>query len=164
MAALRRELLLLGERESRMAAAAARARPADAGGPSLLQRYREETAALRRELAAAAARGDAAVARVEELEAALTARDVALAGLRRAAAEAEERHGARLEAVQDKYITLLHVVRRVEACKLEVAAGCVSPRAPSLAAAGRGARPDLHDADRCRLLLEEGREPDADGP
>nr|XP_049697516.1 hamartin [Helicoverpa armigera] len=111
---LRRELLVLAEREARLGAAAR--------GPAPAPEDRALRAALARaeaEAEASAARADAATARAHELEAALAARDATVAELKRAARLAAEEGAARLRATRDKYAALLRVLRATEARQLE---------------------------------------------
>lgn len=155
---LRRELLVLAEREARLGGAVREARAAAAGAEA--ERAAAEERALRAALAraeaeadSATARADAASLRAHELEAALSARDAAVAELRRAARLAGEEHAARLGAVQDKCAALARLVRAVEGRRLQWRAGAaMAPHAP--AAGGRGGPPALQECSRVRVLLE----------
>ncbi|XP_052749715.1 hamartin [Galleria mellonella] len=117
---LRRELLVLAEREARLAEAAAGWRAAPAGGDD--RALRAALARAEADAEAAAARADAAALRAHELEAALGARDAVLAELKRAAQLAADEGAARLAAVQDKYAALMCIVRANEARRLELRA------------------------------------------
>ncbi|XP_063832141.1 hamartin, partial [Ostrinia nubilalis] len=138
---LRRELLVLSEREARLAGAA-RAGVQRAGcgdGGAEARSLRAAAARAEAEAGAAAARAEAAAARAHELEAALAARDAAAAELRRAARHAAEEGEARLRAARDKYAALLRVVRAGEARRLERLAAAGGARAgPGGAAAPAG--------------------------
>ncbi|CAG5057829.1 unnamed protein product [Parnassius apollo] len=131
---LRRELLMLAERETRLADVARAAAATESGGALAERRVAEERAlkaALARaeaEVEASVSRADAATARAHELEAALSARDAAAAELKRALRHAADEHAARQRALQDKYAALLSIIRTAEARKLERLAGGV-PRA-----------------------------------
>ncbi|XP_046970844.1 hamartin [Vanessa cardui] len=156
---LRRELLVLAEREARLSGAVRAASGAAAGAEA--ERAAAEERALRAALAraeaeaeAAAARAEAATARAHELEAALGARDAAVGELRRAARHAGEEHAARLRALQDKCAALARTVRAGEGRRLEWLAGAAGARGAAAAGGGRGARPALADCSRVRRLLE----------
>ncbi|KAL0830233.1 hypothetical protein ABMA28_003680 [Loxostege sticticalis] len=172
---LRRELLVLGEREARLAGAArAGALRAGAGdGGAELRALRAACARAEAEAEAATARAEAAGARAHELEAALAARDAAAGELRRAARQAAEEGAARLRAAQDKYAALLRVVRAQEARRLERlaaeetgarAAGVRGARGAGVCAGAGGAAaggagvaaspPQLAECNRVRRLLE----------
>ncbi|CAH0718860.1 unnamed protein product, partial [Brenthis ino] len=121
---LRRELLVLAEREARLGEAVRAACGAAAGAAAA--RAAAEERALRAALAraeaeaeGAAARAEAAAARAHELEAALGARDAAVGELKRATRHAAEEHAARLRALQDKCAALARVVRAGEGRRLE---------------------------------------------
>lgn len=153
---LRRELVLRGEREGRLAGALREAAAREAGRADerrALRQARGEAAAARAEGAAAGARSEAAAARETELEAALQARDAALEGARREARETAAAHAAELAAVQDKYRALLHVLRRVELRRLEP-----PTPAPSCPQRPPPPPPDLDTALRTRRLLDEDDE------
>ncbi|CAH2088427.1 unnamed protein product [Euphydryas editha] len=162
---LRRELLVLAEREARLSDAVREAHGAAAGAEA--ERAAAEERALRAALAraeaeaeSAVARADAAAARAHELEAALSARDATVAELRRAARHAGDEHAARLRAVQDKCAALARVVRAGEGRRLEWRAGAARTRgAPAVG--GRGGRPALQECSRVRVMLERD---DADVP
>lgn len=165
---LRRELLVLAEREARLSSAARAAVGATSGAAA--ERAAAEERAVRAALARAeaeaessAARAEAAVARAHELESALAARDAALGELRRALRHAGEEHAARQRALQDKYAALLCIVRTAEARKLELLAGEAGGAAregpQAGAAGGAGGRPALADCNRVRRLLCEDDEP-----
>ncbi|CAK1588858.1 unnamed protein product [Parnassius mnemosyne] len=178
---LRRELLMLAERETRLADAARAAAATESGGALAERRVAEERAlkaALARaeaEVEASVSRADAATARAHELEAALSARDAAAAELKRALRHAADEHAARQRALQDKYAALMCIVRTAEARKLERLAGARDVSRASGGAGGAGgasgpvgsaagpaggaggplaARPALADCSRVRRLLE----------
>ncbi|XP_045539373.1 hamartin [Papilio machaon] len=165
---LRRELLVLAEREARLSEAARAA--IGATGGAVAERNASEERALRAALARAeaeadtnAARAEAAIARAHELETTLSARDAALAELRRALRHAGEEHAARQCALQDKYAALLCIVRTAESRKLELLAGEPGGAArggPQAGGAGGplAARPALADCNRVRRLLCEEEE------
>ncbi|XP_068623026.1 hamartin [Battus philenor] len=165
---LRRELLVLAEREARLSEAARAA--AGAAGGALAERNAAEERALRAALARAeqeaetnAARAEAATARAHELETTLAARDAALAELRRALRHSAEEHAARQRALEDKYTALMCIVRTAEARKLEILAGAPSGAAREGPRAGGSggplaARPALADCSRVRCLLERDDE------
>ncbi|XP_061717477.1 hamartin [Cydia pomonella] len=155
---LRRELLVLSEREARLTAAAQaalreRRAAAGAGEERAARAAAERLAAARAEAEAAAARAEAAAARAAELEAALAARDAVVAELKRAARAAAEEGAARLDALQDKYASLLRVLRAGELRRLARLAG-EGARASPLPSPG-GAAVSLADCSRVRRLLEE---------
>ncbi|XP_063366197.1 hamartin [Cydia amplana] len=154
---LRRELLVLSEREARLTAAARaalreRQAGAGAGDERAARAAAERLAAARAEADAAAARADAAAGRAAELEAALAARDAVVAELKRAARAAAEEGAARLDALQDKYASLLRVLRASELRRLARLAG-ESVRASPLPSPA-GAAVSLADCSRVRRLLE----------
>ncbi|XP_041969729.1 hamartin [Aricia agestis] len=133
---LRRELLLLAEREARLrdcvrarcAAAPAAAAAAAAGEERAL---RAALARAEGEAEAAAGRADAATARAHDLETQLAARDATVGELKRAARHAAAEHAAELRALQDKYSALMRVVRAAESYKLErLADGARLPQEP----------------------------------
>ncbi|XP_049878829.1 hamartin [Pectinophora gossypiella] len=145
---LRRELLVLGERDARLAGGArAAAAPAPAADVRAL---RGAVARAEADAAALAARADAAAARAHELEAALAARDAVLQEMKRATRLAAEEHAARLRALTDKYDALMRVLRAAEGQRLRRLAAEPGPRGPRepLAADGdaAGAGPDADDA------------------
>ncbi|XP_013171368.1 PREDICTED: hamartin-like [Papilio xuthus] len=169
---LRRELLVLAEREARLSEAARAAIGVTSGAAA--ERNASEERALRAALARAeaeadanAARAEAAVARAHELETTLSARDAALAELRRALRHAGEEHAARQRALQDKYAALLCIVRTGESRKLELLAGeggeggGAARGGPRAGGAGGplAARPALADCNRVRRLVCEEDEP-----
>ncbi|GBP86837.1 Hamartin [Eumeta japonica] len=180
---LRRELLILGEREARLAEAVGAAGMGSARGPAganrLARHYRDEVNVARIETAELAARVEACAARETDLETALVTREAAAAELKRQARDAAEEHAARLEAVQDKYRALMHVLRRMEARRLELLAGAgpttgagasaggASPQSSPLSASltstegPLAARPALAELSRVRYLLEDAPTPDA---
>ncbi|KAJ0172449.1 hypothetical protein K1T71_011588 [Dendrolimus kikuchii] len=132
---LRRELVVLAEREARLeeaarsgmrAAAAAGSAAADAGVERAL---RAACARAEAEAEASGARAEAAAARAHELEAQVAARDETIARLKRATRMAADEGAARLRALHDKYAALMRVVRAGEARRLEWLA-----RAPPAAA------------------------------
>ncbi|XP_045778729.1 hamartin isoform X2 [Maniola jurtina] len=125
---LRRELLVLAEREARLGGALR-----GAGGGMDAARAASEARALRAaaaraeaEAETARAAAEAAGARAHELEAALAAREAAVAELRRGARAAAEEAGARQRALQDKCAALARAVRAGEARRLERLAGAVA--------------------------------------
>ncbi|XP_072945588.1 uncharacterized protein [Epargyreus clarus] len=171
---LRRELLVLAEREARLSAevrAAAGAGAAEAAAGAAAERAAGEERALRAALARAegeaearGARAEAAAARAHELEGALAARDACVAELKRGARLAAEEHAARMRALHDKYAALLRVVRTSEARRLERLAGAggaaAGPRRPAGGPRGAAggplaARPALADINRVRRLLDQ---------
>ncbi|CAD0203678.1 unnamed protein product [Chrysodeixis includens] len=103
---LRRELLVLAEREARLGAAAG-AGAAGSAGAAAAERAAADERALRAawaraeaEAEASAARAEAATARAHELEAALAAREATVAELKRATRHAAEEGAARRAAGQ----------------------------------------------------------------
>ncbi|XP_069362206.1 nuclease SbcCD subunit C [Maniola hyperantus] len=127
---LRRELLVLAEREARLGGALR-----GAGGGADAARAAGEARALRAaaaraeaEAVEARAAAEAAGARAHELEAALAAREAAVAELRRGARVAAEEAGARQRALQDKCAALARAVRAGEARRLERLAGAAAER------------------------------------
>ncbi|XP_039747915.1 LOW QUALITY PROTEIN: nuclease SbcCD subunit C-like [Pararge aegeria] len=119
---LRRELLVLAEREARpRAGGAAGAEAARAAGEE--RALRAALARAEAEAEAQAARAEAAGARAHELEAALAAREAAAAELKRGARAAAEAAAARQRALQDKCAALARAVRAGEARRLERLAG-----------------------------------------
>lgn len=129
---LRRELLVLAEREARlMSAARTAATPAPA--PAEDRALRALLARAEAEASASAARAELAAARAHELETALGARDAQVAELKRAARHTAEEQAARLRALQDKYSALQRVLRAAEGHRLErLAQQCQWPaRAPA---------------------------------
>lgn len=161
---LRRELLVLAERETRLGEATRAAAAAGAAGHA--ERAAADERALRAacaraeaDAAASTSRADAAAARAHELEAALAARDAVVAELKRATRHAAEEHAAELRAMRDKYEALMRVVRAAEARSLERLAGAPGPRAPPTLDGVAGA-----GAPRSRRPLEPDAEPSpADG-
>ncbi|KAJ8721135.1 hypothetical protein PYW08_006600 [Mythimna loreyi] len=144
---LRRELLVLAEREARLGAAARQA--AKPAPPADERAHRAAVARAEAEAEASAARADAAAARAHELEAALAARDATVAELKRCTRHAAEEGAARLRALHDKYSALLRVVRAGEARQLErlaAAGGPGGPAGPGGARAGPGAAALAGDA------------------
>lgn len=115
---LRRELLVLAEREARLSAAARGAAAQAAPAPDD-RALRAAWARAEAEAEAQTVRAEAATARAHELEAALAAREAAVAELKRATRHAAEEGAARLQALRDKYAALLRVVRAGEARQLE---------------------------------------------
>ncbi|CAH0663574.1 unnamed protein product [Spodoptera exigua] len=136
---LRRELLVLAEREARLGAAARAAPPAPAP-PGDERALKAALARAEAEAEAAGARAEAAAARAHELEAALAARDAAVADLKRAARHAADEGAARLRALRDKYAALQRVVRAGEARHLERLAAAGG--APAWPGGAGGAAPD----------------------
>lgn len=128
---LRRELLLLAEREARLgdAVRGALARAADAGAEHGTDRaLRAACARAEAEAESQGARAESAAARAHELETALSAREAALAELKRAGRAAAEEGAARLRALHDKYAALLRVVRASGSRDLERRAAAPIPR------------------------------------
>lgn len=116
---LRRELLVLAEREARLGAAV-RAAGSPAPAPAADDRaLRAAWARAEAEAEAQTARAEAAAARAHELEAALAAREAALAELKRYTRHAAEESAAKLRAMRDKYSALMRIVRVGEARQLE---------------------------------------------
>lgn len=138
---LRRELLVLAEREARLSEAVREAtrpaapRPAAPRPAAPRPDERSARAALARaeaEAEAATARAELAAARAHELETTLAARDAAIGELKRATRAAAEEGAARLQALQDKYSSLLRLLRAADARQLELRAEQPPPpaRAP----------------------------------
>lgn len=137
---LRRELLMLSEREARLAAAV---RAPAAPRPPLDERaLRAACARAESEMEAAVARAEAATARAHELETALAGREAALAELKRSSRAAAEESAARVRAMRDKYSALLRVVRATEARRLEWLAAAGVGAEVAGARAGAEARAD----------------------
>lgn len=132
---LRRELLVLAEREARLSAAARGAQAAGSAPPADERALRAALARAEAEAEASGARAEAAAARAHELEATLAAREAAVAELKRAARHAADEGAARLRALRDKYAALQRVVRAGEARQLERLAA-VGGAWPGGAAAG----------------------------
>ncbi|KAJ2945321.1 hypothetical protein O0L34_g9409 [Tuta absoluta] len=118
---LRRELLVLAEREARLSSAAkATTSTVPAGVITGEERaLRAATAKAEAEAAAATTRAEAATARAHELETALAARDSVVTELKRATRHAAEEHAAQLRALNDKYEALMRVLRAAEGRHLQ---------------------------------------------
>ncbi|CAK1542423.1 unnamed protein product [Leptosia nina] len=158
---LRRELLVLAEREARLTGAVrSAASGGGAAGIAEAERMAGEERALKAALTraeseaeAACARAEAAAARAHELENALAVREAAVLETKRVARHAAEEHATRLRALQDKYGALLRVVRAGEAHRLERLAG----ERGGVSVAG-AAPPAIADCARVRHLLDRDDE------
>lgn len=162
VAALRREIIVLGEREARLQEALRVTASAGAGAAAnaaALAAARADASAARSETEAARARAEALAARLAEAEAALGAREAALAAARKAAKASSAEAAARLDALQDKYRALMHVLRRMEARRLERAGGGArdpSPASSPLSASLASHASEPADCRRVRDLLDDG--------
>ncbi|CAB3246940.1 unnamed protein product [Arctia plantaginis] len=116
---LRRELLVLAEREARLVAAT-RAPAATCARPEPdLRAYRAALARAEAEAESAMARSELLAARTHDLENTLGARDQALVELKRQMRAQAEESATRQRALQDKYAALLRVLRASDARALE---------------------------------------------
>lgn len=163
---LRRELLILAEREARLTGEMRAA--GGAGVAAENERAAAEERALRAALLRAeteaenaTARADAAAARAHELEVTLGARDAAIGELKRAARDAAEEHAARIKALRERCAALGRAVRAGEARRLERLASVERGGAPGEGEGrgadgegARGGRPALAECGRVRCLLE----------
>ncbi|OWR51312.1 hamartin like protein [Danaus plexippus plexippus] len=163
---LRRELLILAEREARLTGemrAAGGAGVAAENERAVAEERALRAALLRAETEAenATARADAAAARAHELEVTLGARDAAIGELKRAARDAAEEHAARIKALRERCAALGRAVRAGEARRLERLASVERGGAPGEGEGrgadgegARGGRPALAECGRVRCLLE----------